>query len=665
LLTILERLQHVTEVSLPKINPNPHSTTHVDPVVWAKTVAPFATPFRDDVPGPSGTASPIFHLLDIFLGRPAYDSFLGTEMTNIRRWYPEHWRHFLEAVAQVSVRDFVTGSNDPRLQGIYQTVVEHYTGDKGFFGVHQLKVYGYLEMAFKMGRSVTIGGFRGLFKDREWNRVDAELNRTRHERRPVATAPTLLAMPSEDQPLAASVDIGHVLEQEAQAIWDLLRAESEGGRGAYFYVCGRTDVAVAVTRAVRSILERFSNGRDDARRTDRAAHRFFHLVADGRFQKDVFTTYSGPYAAETRRYDASEVVMHNNDAHGRWLVVDGKVYDVDEFRFLHPGGDKIVAAYCGIDATDAYQRVQHHVNPEVAALLTMHEIGAIRRLDFGARWAVVTGPAGLTYVSLDEVFRLWVRYLYLIVEMENALEIDQSVLVRSTTAGEDPNELTPYKVQLAAGIHERFVSLYLDGLTGGDLHELWAITTGLCNRDAHVLTMQQLIAEAKASPDATVARTAVDHLQRLGERWSHAAAGDTGMVVSVAQIEALSALLGVQDKWLLSRMKRTLRAGVQVFEEYTADTAERGGERLMATLEHVPRLVQQYYRALAHGVRAILADAATTGMPEPTDAHESSASRCRCGVCGAALEAGRDCPACGAPPNEATAGRRRFVGHGL
>ncbi len=45
-----------------------------------------------------------------------------------------------------------------------------------------MKVYGYLELAFKVGRSVTIGGFKGVFKDRTWDQVDGELERAREER---------------------------------------------------------------------------------------------------------------------------------------------------------------------------------------------------------------------------------------------------------------------------------------------------------------------------------------------------------------------------------------------------------------------------------------------------------------------------------------------------
>ncbi|NSL87309.1 hypothetical protein ECE50_010740 [Chitinophaga sp. Mgbs1] len=179
---IQETIEALTEKSFLKINPNPRSSTYVDPIVWAKTVAPFAVPLKEGVQGPSGTSSPIFHLIDTFIERARYDTILGEEALFIRRWYPEHWRNFLSAVEQVSLSAYVEKAGSDELHGAYYSLVESYAGRQGFLGVHKRKVYGYLQMAFKVGRSVTIGGFSGLFKERTWEEVDDELESTRLER---------------------------------------------------------------------------------------------------------------------------------------------------------------------------------------------------------------------------------------------------------------------------------------------------------------------------------------------------------------------------------------------------------------------------------------------------------------------------------------------------
>ncbi|HEY8943848.1 MAG TPA: hypothetical protein VIM73_06295, partial [Polyangiaceae bacterium] len=179
---ILSCLQTIVRSSLPKIDPNPAGATFVDPVVWAKTVAPFAVPIEKGVQGPSGTSSPLFNLLDEFFGRKKHATFLGREIRGLRRTYPYFWREFLTAVEAVSVGDYVASVNDAELNGLWKEAIEAYVGDGGFLGRHRMKVYGYLELAFKVGRSVTIGGFSGLFKDRTWDQVDSELEYSRIER---------------------------------------------------------------------------------------------------------------------------------------------------------------------------------------------------------------------------------------------------------------------------------------------------------------------------------------------------------------------------------------------------------------------------------------------------------------------------------------------------
>src|SRR5690606_26783272 len=134
--TIIESLQRIVRESLLNINPNPASSSYVNPVVWAKTVAPFAVPLKEGTQGPSGTSSPIFNLLDIFLGRKKNETFLGKEIRQLRAGYPFFWREFLGAVGEVSVSEYVARVNQPSLNGLLKDVVEVYAGDNGFLGRH-------------------------------------------------------------------------------------------------------------------------------------------------------------------------------------------------------------------------------------------------------------------------------------------------------------------------------------------------------------------------------------------------------------------------------------------------------------------------------------------------------------------------------------------------
>jgi sulfite reductase alpha subunit-like flavoprotein/cytochrome b involved in lipid metabolism len=182
LVDIIAALDHIVSDSLLKINPNPYSATHVDPVVWAKTVAPLAVPLHHGDLGPSGTSSPIFNALDLFFGRSRRGSFLGREITQLGAHYPPFWRDLLEALGRVSLVAFVERIGSSALTGAYREALELYSGENGFLGRHRMKVYGYLELAFKVGRAVTIGGFSGAFSDRTWDLVDSELEMSRGER---------------------------------------------------------------------------------------------------------------------------------------------------------------------------------------------------------------------------------------------------------------------------------------------------------------------------------------------------------------------------------------------------------------------------------------------------------------------------------------------------
>src|SRR5262249_44438407 len=183
LILIADTLQRVERESFAKLRPDPYAPSYVEPVVFAKTVAPFGVPITAGVAGPSRASAPLFPVLDAFFGRRHFDSFLGGEMKHQREWYPLHWREFLEALDEVSVLDYVARRGDPELEGIFKEAVQAYMGDHGFLKRHRLKIHGYLDIAYKVGRDVTIGGFSGTFKDRTWEQVDGELAAATHGRR--------------------------------------------------------------------------------------------------------------------------------------------------------------------------------------------------------------------------------------------------------------------------------------------------------------------------------------------------------------------------------------------------------------------------------------------------------------------------------------------------
>lgn len=333
---------------------------------------------------------------------------------------------------------------------------------------------------------------------------------------------------------------------------------------------------------------------------------FRRLVAEGRFMCDTFTTFasaSAPGVLDYRAYDTSKVVLHNNQAAGYWMIVQGNVYDVSEFRYLHPGGDRLLIANAGQDATRSYEKAEHHLNSEVHALLDLYKIGRIRRLDFKDVWgiALAPGPAGrvlptatatqygVIYLSLHDLYRQWVRYLFKIVDCENALANNFS-LRRSALCGQSPGtELNRLKAGLLIDIHALFESDYVPMLIGDRLRYLWNATIGFCDNTESVSRLGSLITAVEATPEAQHAHQlhgslAAEVAKVDGREWC--AIDDR-----LERMEHASAAL-------LAAFKQAIRKGVQVFEALESETTRKGGPQLIEALCSLPQALSAYYASV-------------------------------------------------------------------
>ena len=118
LVTITEIIEGAVKGSFLKIDANPYSPTFVDPVVWAKTVAPFAVGISENGHAISGAAAPLFQVLDALIGRRRFESMVGREAYSLRQTFSPHFRAFLEALEQVSVADFVAQCDSAVTKGL-------------------------------------------------------------------------------------------------------------------------------------------------------------------------------------------------------------------------------------------------------------------------------------------------------------------------------------------------------------------------------------------------------------------------------------------------------------------------------------------------------------------------------------------------------------------
>lgn len=907
---ILKCLETVVYHSLLKINPNDASHTFVDPVTWAKTVAPFAVPLKQGVQGPSGTSSPLFNLLDTFFGRVKHETFLGKEIKGLRSTYPHFWREFMAAVGTTSIAQYVQETNDPSLSAMFRETFNMYAGPNGFLGRHRTKVFGYLETAFKVGRAVTIGGFAGLFKERTWEQVDQELEYSRIERtekfptrcfhgriksvgqthlsatesvkhvvldiagsgifyrpgdrcgilpensdhlidqtleqleasgdeiieltdewlkavqlrqgyetatklplrsflrfaklRPVVlrVAEALHAMtqnlflqdaikkqqtgqwqfsdllmhlkeggadakvlwqsaynepyhiarilppeqfrmysissgqdneeiPSEihltvgrlrysddernkdhfrerlgtasnflvtghgrDTPVSIIIDhpprfslpldpktpivmigggtgfapfrsfianrlqekdagkswlllslrdkdhfyyqddlipalanntleLNVVFSQEdsrpkfrktgqnfgkfeyvsqprahiqdlleegenAAKLWRLLQKKEDGGEEAYLYICGRTRFSKSIHDALKKTFAQFFEGSESEKET--AAHRALaKIAAEGRFMQEIFT-HARSWNTERKEIDVSEVVEHNSNEKGNWMIIDDVVYDLTDFMELHPGGRGILQHYCGLDATQGFSKV-HMGHSEIEAMRDMYEIGVVRHPDFKGASRVVQLPGALSsVVAVSALYRKWVGVLYVVVEMENALRMDQGLQKSVTTRGEVASERTNYKLQRSIETHQRFITSYANELSGRPLIELWDLTRGMS--DGKSAWMQDVMAAIHESPNAKFPLALGIKMNLLLDDIVKSKANAHNRDVFIHACE----LIENCDMQLLLRIKECIRSGLKIFEELEHRTLEEGAWKLVAQLQEVPVAFENYYR---------------------------------------------------------------------
>jgi hypothetical protein len=131
--------------------------------------------------------------MDAFLGRTQYSSYLGTDALNLRKWLPFNVRAFVISIDRYyNVPDYVLNSRDQRLIGVLSGIVESYSGERGFMGNHRCtllflpkltidKVYGFLEISAKTGRSETNGGTGGG-EEKPWDKIHDTLADSMMER---------------------------------------------------------------------------------------------------------------------------------------------------------------------------------------------------------------------------------------------------------------------------------------------------------------------------------------------------------------------------------------------------------------------------------------------------------------------------------------------------
>jgi fatty acid desaturase 2 (delta-6 desaturase) len=65
-------------------------------------------------------------------------------------------------------------------------------------------------------------------------------------------------------------------------------------------------------------------------------------------------------------------VKKHTDRNDKWIVIDGKVYDITQWSRRHPGGSRVISHFAGQDATEAFQAFHNDLNHVKKYLKPIH-----------------------------------------------------------------------------------------------------------------------------------------------------------------------------------------------------------------------------------------------------------------------------------------------------
>ena len=321
---------------------------------------------------------------------------------------------------------------------------------------------------------------------------------------------------------------------------------------------------------------------------------------------DLFTTFA-PRNAPGARGPASSTpptsVLRNDAEHGWWMAINGAVYDVTEFRQLHPGGFRIIDDNAGMDATVEWEAIRHQEDSEIQAMLDMYKVGFLRRLDLGRRWGIALREGRTTYVPLTDVLKAWLRHLYLAVELQNSLRNDRSILDGQLDPGRGRGDADPAEADARRRPAEPAAGAVLPALVGEGLTDL--LGAGLRPLRRH-----------RRRP-RTAREAARPRRQRAGPPSRDRCRGAADAVregrMDAVGAGPLLAALTTANADVIAAVKRHLRDGLLAFETHEAAVIEHGADDLMRCLRAIPEAVRTYYEQVTTAIEGHLSRSADPG----------------------------------------------------
>ena len=85
-----------------------------------------------------------------------------------------------------------------------------------------------------------------------------------------------------------------------------------------------------------------------------------------------FELYGQKMTEDVPQIRKADLENHNKDG-GLWVVINGRVYDVQDFKSQAPCGSEILLEYAARDATEAFDSIPH--SPEAREMMHAFFVG--------------------------------------------------------------------------------------------------------------------------------------------------------------------------------------------------------------------------------------------------------------------------------------------------
>lgn len=186
LIELINVIENMT-VSFQSANPRPNNPFFMDHVEWGRAMDVQTNTVLQNEKTGSGLLLPSIHLLDSFFARDRYESQMGKLALRDRCWMPELHRGFFEAVSSISVHNYILNccsGEKHSLEILFNRALCSFASESGFLGKHRVRLTGYLEMSFKVGRQSTGSGLKSgpTWSLRAWRRVNDAMLEAMEER---------------------------------------------------------------------------------------------------------------------------------------------------------------------------------------------------------------------------------------------------------------------------------------------------------------------------------------------------------------------------------------------------------------------------------------------------------------------------------------------------